>query len=87
MSHVEFKKWLCRPVDFRGLGPLMCISGGTQIVYPDSPDYNLSNFLLNTVLLLNRTLATQYMVDDAGQESQLYTVHHSTAHFALYSVL
>ena len=21
MSHVEFKKWPCRPVEFRGLGP------------------------------------------------------------------
>ena len=24
MSHVDFKKWPCRPVDFRGQGPYIC---------------------------------------------------------------
>ena len=25
MSHVDFRKWLCRPVDFKGQGPLIWV--------------------------------------------------------------
>ena len=31
MSHVEFKKWPCRPVNFRGLGPFYCQPRGYVI--------------------------------------------------------
>ena len=41
MSHVEFKKWSCRPVDFRGQGPSLCLESvlsphflGVKFVYP-----------------------------------------------------
>ena len=31
MSHVEFKIWLCRPVDFTGEGPLWMVLRGVSM--------------------------------------------------------
>ena len=34
MSHVEIKKWPCRPVDFRGLGPSKWVYTNKQKQFP-----------------------------------------------------
>ena len=49
MSHVKFKKWLCRPVDFRGLGPYLA-----QLT-EERNDYNNYKKESNYVYVLNNT--------------------------------
>ena len=51
MSHVEFKKWQCHPVDFRGQGPFK---------------RRVCNYILVTRTLVDKEVGRRLFVSDAN---------------------
>ena len=44
MSPVDFKKWLCRPVEFKGQGPLLCIYSNMNKTGLGQDQFNVNRF-------------------------------------------